>query len=166
LSVQAEPDRVVELYRRYGGTIYARCCQLLGDAATAEDATQETFLRVHRHLAAAPSAAEALGWIYRIATNYCFNELRNRRHRPQLRAELPESPAALRLEDQLGDRRLLGAIVRRVAPRVAAAAWLYHVDGMEQAEVARILGVSRRTVINRIREFEQVARDLRAEEHA
>src|SRR5437762_3845020 len=70
-------DRLTGLYRMYGPIIYARCMRLLGDRAAAEDATQETFIRVHRHLHKAPD--EALGWIYRIATNYCLNEIRNRK---------------------------------------------------------------------------------------
>ena len=37
-------------------------------------------------------------------------------------------------------------------------AWLYHVDGLEQAEVAEILGISRRTVVNRLAEFQERGR--------
>src|SRR5262245_50201221 len=40
-------DRLTTLYRRYGAVIYARCTKLLGDRVAAEDATQETFMRVH-----------------------------------------------------------------------------------------------------------------------
>src|SRR6267378_1378915 len=75
-------DRLTPLYRTYGPIIYARCMKLLGDRATAEDATQETFMRVHRHLDKAPDSTEALAWIYRIATNYCLNEIRDRKRRP------------------------------------------------------------------------------------
>jgi len=39
------PDRLTELYRRYGPAIYARCRTLLADESSAENATQETFLR-------------------------------------------------------------------------------------------------------------------------
>ena len=38
------------LYRTYGGILRGRCRRLLGDAAAAEDATHEVFLRVQRHL--------------------------------------------------------------------------------------------------------------------
>src|SRR5450432_2184327 len=62
-------DRLTALYRMYGPVIYARCVRLLGDRAAAEDAMQETFVRVQRHLEKAPDAEEALRWVYRIATN-------------------------------------------------------------------------------------------------
>src|SRR5688572_27068584 len=104
-------DRLTGLYRAYGPLIYARCRRLLGDAAAAEDATQETFMRVHRHLDKA-DAQTALAWIYRIATNYCLNEIRNRKRRPELHDEVPEVGGD-NLEHVLADRDLAARIVER-----------------------------------------------------
>jgi RNA polymerase sigma-70 factor (ECF subfamily) len=151
-------DRLVELYRAYGGAVYARCRRLLGDAQAAEDAAQETFLRVHRHLARAPDARQALRWIYRIATNYCLNELRNRRHRPHPVERLPEPDPLPDGVDRLADRDLVRHIVEQVPEKLRAVAFLHHVDGLEQAEVAAVLGISRRTVVNRLAEFAARAR--------
>lgn len=148
-------DRLTELYRAYGPVIYARCRRLLGDDAAAEDATQETFVRVHRHLAKADSR-EALAWIYRIATNYCLNEIRNRKRRPEPHDELPEMTTT-HVEAALADRDLAARIVERAPEKLRVVAWLHYVDGLEQAEVARVLDISRRTVVNRLNEFSQAA---------
>jgi RNA polymerase sigma-70 factor, ECF subfamily len=145
-------ERVAELYRMYGPVIFARCRKLLRDDAAAEDATQETFVRVYRHLDKAPDADEALAWIYRIATNLCLNELRDRRARPQLQEVLPEA-SGIDLEALLADRDLVSRLVERTPEKLRAVAWLYYVDGMDQGEVARVMGVTRRTVINRISAF-------------
>jgi RNA polymerase sigma-70 factor, ECF subfamily len=149
-------DRLTELYRAYGPVIYARCRRLLGDGAAAEDATQETFMRVHRHFDKADSR-EALAWIYRIATNYCLNEIRNRKRRPEPHEEVPEV-VTLDVDDALADRDLAARIVARAPEKLRVVAWLYHVDGLDQAEVARVLDISRRTVINRLAEFADNAR--------
>src|SRR5262249_5886023 len=118
----------------------------------AEDATQETFLRVYRHLDRAPDVRQALAWIYRIATNYCLNELRDRKLRPATRDELPE--VAGRSPDELfADRDLAVRLVARAPEKVRVVAWLHHVDGLDQAEVATMLGISRRTVVNRLATF-------------
>lgn len=159
--VAGNDDRLTTLYRMYGPVIFARCARLLGDRAAAEDATQETFMRVHRHLAKAPDAREALAWIYRIATNYCLNELRDRKLRPVAEADLPET-ASGSFEAIVSDRDLVARIVRRSPEQVRAIAWLHHVDGMDQGEVARVLGVSRRTVVNRLAEFKANARKFAA----
>jgi RNA polymerase sigma-70 factor (ECF subfamily) len=150
-------DRLTILYRRYGPFIYARCARLLGDRVAAEDATQETFMRVLRHLDRAPDPAEALAWIYRIATNYCLNEIRDRGKRPEPRDDAPDV-AGDHPEDALADRDLVARIVKRSPAKLRAAAWLHHVDGLDQGEVARVLGASRRTIVNRLAEFADHAR--------
>ncbi len=151
-------ERVTQLYRRYGGVIYARCYQILNDRAAAEDATQETFIRVHRHLERAPDTEAAQRWIYRIATNYCLNQLRNSKTHADAARELAQSEATLLTEGCLLDRDL-GRRLISVAPEPAsAAAWLHLVDGMDQAEVAEVLGVSRRTVVSYVATFLKNAR--------
>jgi RNA polymerase sigma-70 factor (ECF subfamily) len=152
-------DDLTRLYRMYGPAIYARCRSLLQDAAEAEDATQETFTRVHRHLTRLPPGREALYWIQRVATNYCLNELRNRRGRPSPGA-IPrdEAPVARQPEERICDRDLVLRLLDGSSDKLRAVAWLYHVDGFEQEEVARILGLSRRTVATRLTRFLECAR--------
>ena len=155
-GVPMSDDRLALLYEKYGPVIYARCRRMLADDAAAEDATQEIFVRVAKHLDDAPTSVDALLWIYRIASNHCLNELRNRKRRPQPSGSpLPEG--ADRGESRLADRDLARKIIERAPERVRASAWLYHVDGLSYDEVGKALGVSRRTVINYLAEFEQRA---------
>jgi RNA polymerase sigma-70 factor (ECF subfamily) len=148
------PDRLTALYRTFGPAIYARCRALLADDTEAEDATQETFLRVHRHLDRVPPAREALFWIYRVATNYCLNEIRSRRGRPAPSSLPPEIADQLGLaERRIDDRDLARRLIERAPPKVRVVAWLYHVDGFEQEEIGAIVGVSRRTVASRLAQF-------------
>src|ERR1051325_10986739 len=160
-------DPLTALYRRYGPFIYARCVRLLDDRAAAEDATQETFMRVHRHLQRAPDPNEALAWIYRIATNYCLNEIRNRKLRPQPASGGPDAfdglePCGDSLETVLANRDAVARLVRRSSEKLRAPAWLHYVDGFDQGEVARVLGISRRSVVNRLSEFVDNARKFLA----
>ena len=113
-------------------------------------------MRVHRHLDKA-DAREARAWIYRIATNYCLNEIRNRKRRPEPSAAPPDI-AGDDLERALADRELAERIVERAPEKLRVVAWLHHVDGLDQGEVARVLDISRRTVINRLAEFSANAR--------
>jgi RNA polymerase sigma-70 factor (ECF subfamily) len=153
-------DRLTSLYRTYGAVIFGRCRHLLNDDAEAEDATHETFLRVRRHLDRVATPREAVSFIYRVATNYCLNQLRDRKLRPRPdndagRAPVQGGPDA---EHQLADRDLVQRLVALLPPRVRSVAWLHHVDGFDQGEVAAILGITRRTVINRLQLFSRNAR--------
>jgi len=151
-------DRVADLYRRYGPTIYWRCLRLLGNTAAAEDATQETFVRVHRHLAKDPGDDEAIAWIFRIATNLCLNERRDAFRRPVLLEELPVLGTGPLRDELYADRDLARHVIAHADERNRAIAWHYHVDGMEQEEIARLLGISRRTVSARLQSFADDAR--------
>jgi RNA polymerase sigma-70 factor (ECF subfamily) len=145
-------DRLTQLYRQYGPYIYARCARLLGNRSAAEDATQETFMRVYRHLHKAPDHGYALAWIYRIATNYCLNEIRDRELHRQIEQHIPGADDD-NVEVMLANRDAVVRIVARSPAKLRTPAWLHHVDGLDQGEIARVLGISRRTVLNRLAEF-------------
>ncbi len=154
-----DQQRLAALYRRYGPAAYARCRKLLRDEALAEDAVQEVFVRVLRHLDKAPDDEAALGWIYRISTNYCLNLLRDRAAQAEPVDELPEGTTG-DLEAVLSDRDACLRVLARMPDKLRAPAVLHYLDGLEQGRVAEVLGVSRRTVINRLAAFADRARKL------
>jgi RNA polymerase sigma-70 factor (ECF subfamily) len=144
-------------YARYGRTIYARCRQILRDAAAAEDVTQEAFLRIHRHLARVTGPRETLMWLFRTATNLCLNEIRAGRHRPVSVSLLPERSGP-GLENVLATQDLVVRLCRALPEPLVVAGWLYYVDGLDQSEIAEICGVSRRTIVFRVSAFKERAR--------
>jgi RNA polymerase sigma-70 factor (ECF subfamily) len=163
----AAPRRVVageagraQLYRAHRRKLLDYCRRILGNAHAAEDALQETFLRVTRSSQRLPDADGALRWIYRVAANYCLNELRN----AQLRQRRGAEWGLLRQSAAGGTDALEGPLAREVVSRLPAklsrVAWMYHVDGHGQHEIAAELGVSRRTVVSRMSEFSREARAL------
>ena len=148
-------ERVSTLYRKFGTAIYSRCRRLLKDDALAEDATQEVFVRVLKHIESAPDDATALAWIYRISTNYCLNQIRDRSRQAEPTApdEMPEAGDNASPEVGMLDRETAMKLIRRAPEKLQEVAVLYYVDGLEQEQVAVTLGISRRTVINRLQEF-------------
>ena len=143
---RAEHD-LHRLYAEHGRSILAHCARVLGDFASAEDATQEVFLRVRRCAGRLPEPSEMRPWLFRIATNHCLNELRSRGVRARTPPQLIGMTTA-NLEDTMAARNDAQRFLERLPPRARAIAWLTYVDGMLQQEVAETLGVSRRTVVN------------------
>jgi RNA polymerase sigma-70 factor (ECF subfamily) len=141
-----------QLYADYSSLIVAHCARLLRDGASAEDATQDVFLRVRRHAGKLPERAQIRPWLFRVATNHCLNELRSRavrtRHAPELLHEpMCDEEESITARDEA--RRLLA----RLPARAREVAWLTFVEGMPQCEVATALGVSRRTVVTHLSEL-------------
>jgi RNA polymerase sigma-70 factor (ECF subfamily) len=143
---------LASLYDAHAAAVAGVCRRLLGDASAAEDATHEVFLRVHRHLSRLPAAEEMRPWIYRVATNYCLNELRNR-----ARHEQDDFSEAALTDDGFHDtfvaRHYAQSLLNGLPSRVRPIAWLAFVDGLCQDDIARELGLSRRTVTSRMREL-------------
>ena len=71
--------RLVGPYRR---ELQVHCYRLLGSAADAEDALQETLLSAWQGLPAFEGRASIRTWLYRVATSRCMDALRSGRRRP------------------------------------------------------------------------------------
>ena len=154
------PSRAGALYRTYGPAVYRRCLKLLQDAEAAKDATQDVFLKLVRDMDRLEDEM-ALPWIYRVATNHCLNLLRSRRRRGvQVDAwdeDLELHPAG---EAAYPAAALARSLLARFDGGTQAVALGILVDGMEQEELARALGISRKTVQRRLARFLAGARAL------
>lgn len=146
--------QIEALYRQFGPAIYRRCLKLLRNAAEAEDATQEVFVRVCRHLGRFRYGPSELPWMYQIATRFCLNRLRDGARRDAAQPKLAGAPSlAADVGRALADRQVCGQLLARVDRKTGLIAMYALVDGMTQEEVAVALGFSRRTVGTRLQKF-------------
>ncbi len=146
-------DGWTHMYAAHHRCVRAHCARLLRDVASAEDAVHEVFIRVGRYTGSWPAAGEIRPWLFRIATNYCLNELRSRGVRGRAPPQLLLPPGDP--QESMAARHDALRLLERLPPRARSVALLTYVDGMLQHEVAEALGVSRRTVVSyltRVRE--------------
>ena len=93
-------------------------------------------------------------WVYRVATNVCLDELRRRaRHK---RAELPPAleqamGAAASPERRLGCRQEIERALKRSDLTTMQIAIHTHLDEMTHEEIARTMGLSRKTVWSKLK---------------
>jgi RNA polymerase sigma-70 factor (ECF subfamily) len=78
--------RLVDAYQR---PVFNLCYRMLGDAAEAEDAAQETFLRAYTKLHTYQHARKFSSWLLSIASHYCIDRLRTRRYQVVSWDDLP-----------------------------------------------------------------------------
>ena len=157
----ASEAALAALYAKYAPAIFAHCRRFLQSPAAARDATQEAFVRVLAHGVVLPREEEALRYLYRVATNVCLNLLREHnvhaRAVPALAARAPHTASA---ESGLADRQFVEMVLERCGEGGAQVAIMHYLDGMSQVEIAQVLGITRRTVFNRLRKLARVASDL------
>jgi RNA polymerase sigma factor (sigma-70 family) len=153
---------VEELYKTYGPLVRRRARGILGDDQEALDATQEVFVRVIASMAEFRGQSQPSTWLYRITTNLCLNRIRDGRRRRERLAEVAESRATDQASTAPGseNRAALRDLLARLPEDLAQVAVYYHVDEMDQAEIAVLLGVARRTVGYRLDRFREEAQAL------
>jgi RNA polymerase sigma-70 factor (ECF subfamily) len=148
------------LYRKYGPLVRRRARGILGDDAEAQDALQEVFVRVIRAMGEFRRQSQPSTWLYRITTNLCLNRIRDGRRRRERLLEVAESQDALATPvapPSAETRAMLASLLERVPEDLAQVAVYYFVDEMDQAEIAVMLGVSRRTIGYRLDRFRERA---------
>jgi RNA polymerase sigma-70 factor (ECF subfamily) len=149
----------LEQYRR---ELTGYCYRMLGSAVDAEDAVQETMLRAWRSLDRFEGRSALKSWLYRIATNVCFDALngREKRARPmdiggpgepilENLAELPEVtwitplPTPEEVAEQRESLRLaFVAALQHLPPKQRAALILCEVLRWQATEAAELLETS------------------------
>src|SRR5258708_22063451 len=70
-----------DLYRRFGDRLKSIAFNHLGNRSDAEDAVQETFLKLHRAAATYNGDAALATWLFRILVNTCYHVLLRLRRR-------------------------------------------------------------------------------------
>ena len=118
-----------------------------------EDAAQEAMVAVFRHLQDLREPAALRGWVRAIATREALRVAR--RGRTGRTAELDDRlPGPADVETAADIRDLLG----RLQPEQRAVLVLRDVEGMEEAEAARLLDVPLGTVKSRLHRARQAFR--------
>jgi RNA polymerase sigma-70 factor (ECF subfamily) len=153
--------QLARLYEQYGYLVHRRCLQLVRRPEDAEDALQETFLRVKRY-GAPREGGSMLAWLYTIAQRCCFDLLERRGREPTAEQEqlaALEERGEGSSED--ADRRaLLGLALRQLDDKTRTIGVLHFLDGYTQEEVAEKTGFSRRTIGKKLQQFEDRIRQL------
>jgi RNA polymerase sigma-70 factor, ECF subfamily len=158
-TTQSATADALEQHRR---ELTGYCYRMLGSAFDAEDAVQETMVRAWRSLDRFEGRSALKSWLYRIATNVCFDALagRERRARPmdlgpaqeplfENLAELPEVTwiTPLPTPDQLAEQRetlrlAFVAALQHLPPKQRAALILCEALKWQASEAAELLETS------------------------
>ena len=88
LARKGDQGAFAELVDLYKDKIFHLGYRMLSNRHEAEDIVQETFLRVYKNWERYDDKQKFSTWIYRIATNLCIDQLRKRKPRYYLNAEM------------------------------------------------------------------------------
>ncbi len=150
-----DAEALKELVASYRDRVYAIALHDLGDEVLAADVTQETFLKVLRHIRQFRGEAQLITWLYRIVINTCRSH-RRRAQRYVALAELASGPALIneaRQETQVVRRQSveeLKSAILALSPALRAPLLLRYVAGLSYEEIGATLALPGGTVASRL----------------
>jgi RNA polymerase sigma-70 factor (ECF subfamily) len=161
LIVQARPAALSELYDRYSRMVFSLAINTVGDAATAEEITQDVFVRVWERAGQyRADQAKVSTWLTSIARHRAIDQLRRQGVRPEGQSigwadvspqaepssDGPEQAAELSIQRQ----HIRAALAQLPEEQKQVLAMAYF-QGYSQTAIAEALGLPLGTVKTRIR---------------
>jgi RNA polymerase sigma factor (sigma-70 family) len=149
------------LVEHYQAAVFNLSLRMLGVQHAAEDAAQEAFIAAYRNLEKFRGGSFR-AWLFRIAANACYDEMRRRRARPassldeavgegERRLDAPDrAPSPEERAEQSELRETLARALASIPDEQRLAIVLSDVQGLDYAEIAEVMECSLGTVKSRI----------------
>jgi RNA polymerase sigma factor (sigma-70 family) len=145
--VAGDPSGLAAAYDRYAEPLYKYCRSMLSNPADAADAVQDTFVIASSRLAELRDPGRLRAWLYAVARNECLRILGSPRPAPRLTVPPGMADTVIDITEGAAERAELRALLTSAArgldPAEREVLELKLRQGLEAAEVADVLGVSR-----------------------
>jgi RNA polymerase sigma-70 factor (ECF subfamily) len=147
------------LVGRHSARLRAYLQRITSNREDADDLLQESWVRVARAAQRYDAKRRFRSWLYGIATNLARDLFRRRRARERALSELALQPRA---EPEVGpiDRGKLHDRIARLPENRRAVLHLRYFEGLNESEMAEVLGIPKGTVKSRLH---AAMRELRSE---
>ncbi|TMB98907.1 MAG: sigma-70 family RNA polymerase sigma factor [Chloroflexi bacterium] len=154
-------DAFNSLVERFQSPVYSLCLRMLASPPAAEDAAQEAFISAFRSINSFRGGSFR-AWLFRIAANACYDEIRRRRSRRTRSLDEPRDDDTRPIDvadpapalDERAEAAELGAFIQDALSRLPSdqrlAVILCDVQGLDYAEIAEATAASLGTVKSRI----------------
>ncbi len=154
----AQADRAIAaLVDEYAGTLYRVAYSVLRNAADAEDAVQETYLRVLRHRDSLSEIRDARVWLVRIVWNVVLDRKRRAKTRPET-DDIADLARMLPAEGLTAEERVASAeqharvlrAVEQLPEKEKRVLMLSAFEELSSVEIAQVLSTTESTVRSRL----------------
>lgn len=142
-AAKEDSQAFAAIFRRYHQSLYRFCLAIVGNSEDAQDALQNTMVKVLRALPGEERQIELKPWLYRIAHNESIDLLRRRREMRQVDPELAAPGSGLAEEAAVRERlRRLLADLEELPERQRGTLVMRELAGLDFAEIGAALGTS------------------------
>jgi len=153
----AEEEALSALVSQYSGTLYRVAYSVLRNAADAEDAVQETFMRVLRHRDSLGEVRDQRVWLIRIVWNIVLDRKRRSKTRPET-DDVAELARVLPVKGLSAEQRAAAAehhahvlaCVEQLPAKERQVMMLSAFEELNSVEIASVVGITESSVRSRL----------------
>jgi RNA polymerase sigma-70 factor (ECF subfamily) len=136
-----------ELFQRHNRRVYSLCYRMTGNAADAEDLTQEAFVRLFDKIGTFRGEAEFTTWLHRFTVNQVLMHFRRQKKRPEKTTEDGDVPETFSGPEDTSSRIIINRIaldraIAELPPGYRMAFVLHDIEGYMHQEIAALLGTT------------------------
>lgn len=145
LCCRGDADAFGYIVDQYQQLVYTLSFRMLCDEDDAKDATQETFIKVWRNISKYNQVYQFSTWIYRIATNICYDKLRTSRKATKVKLTDVELLSESNQHDSLHNKELKELILKvteGLSPKQKLIFTLSDIEEMETEEICIVTGMT------------------------
>ena len=152
------------LYRLHASRMKSVARNLLGSTVEAEDAVQDTFLKIQRSIASFRGQSSFATWTFRILMNTCYDARRSRMRKKEVAHQGPDEtpthpePRAVSAHPTL--RIALERALSQLTRHQRDVFLLYEVEGFRHSEIASILEISEAASKNTLFQAKKTLRQM------
>lgn len=128
-----------DLYLSTRPAVYCMILSIVKNPSVAEDLMQDTYLIVKKSVESYQPQQKPMAWLYTIARNLCYMELRSKRYTLLEEEQLLALPAKEEQESQALDRMVLEKAMQVLDEQGREIVLLHVVSGMKFREIASVL---------------------------
>jgi RNA polymerase sigma-70 factor, ECF subfamily len=153
---RGDVDAFEKILTVYEQQIFHYLYKILGQRQDAEDATQETFLKIYKNLKKIDLQKNFRAWLYKIATNTAYDRLRKKKLRPELflddinTIETMEDESAYDRIEGIENKKVIEEALQKIKPGYKSILLLFYKEELSYEEIAEALSIPLNTVKSHI----------------
>ena len=156
-----DDEAFTALVRKHQKSVHALAWRKIGDFHAAEEITQDTFLRVYKHLSKLKDPNQFSGWLYVTTARLCNTWLRKNKSLMESLEEIPMAEVEKAFYEQYVStqheeeshshhQELVKKLLEKLPESERTVMTLYYLGEMTTKEISKFLGVSVNTITSRL----------------
>lgn len=129
------------LIKQHKDMVYSLCMNIIGNKTTAEDISQEVFLKVFKKIKSFDFSSDFKTWLYRITYNKCIDEIRKQKRFRRFKGKLNKKEQEYSYQEDNSSKKVIMDSLESLNDKDRALLSMFYIQELHLREIEDILDV-------------------------